>query len=222
MRQALLWSGGLDSTVLLAMMMDAGEVFDIVQFRSHWSRAQEKRVDAIIKTKNLKVFTYPESYITFIGNEDEKSIVFDMAIGDTTVPLIRDIVDGAKCLADLDGPRCHSALFTYDKYFVGTRREDRHYAVPPYEASEWKVGCATFMAPLFDLTRNDVVTLALKYGIDPTPPPEIEDPNNISVCSRCLVKEGDVFCPKTESYIPAMGANLALNLTEFRKRFEVL
>lgn len=220
MTSALLWSAGLDSTLLLAMLLEAGEEFTIIQFRDGWNKAQRARADKVIMERNLQVFSYPASYLTVMGDDEQKSVVFDMAVGGTTIPVVRDLIDGDGCLAELDGLTMHQAPTEFDKYYVGTRREDRHYTLPPFEHDTWQVGRATFVAPLFDLTRDEVITLANHYKIDTTPVDETADSNDIHLCHNCLkAVEGEVYCPQAGHAIPAMGGNLQLNLTEFRKRF---
>lgn len=217
--KALLWSSGLDSTLLLAMLQEAGEDFTIIQFRDGWNKAQRTRADKVIMERNLKVFSYPASYLTVMGDEDNKSVAFDVAIGGATIPVVRDLIDGDGCLAEIAGLTMHQAPTEFDKYYVGTRREDAHPFLPPFESDTWTVGRATFVAPLFDLTRDEVVTLAEHYGIDTTVEP-IADSNDIHLCHECLKKsEGEVYCPKAGHPIPTMGGNLVLNLTEFQKRF---
>lgn len=220
MTSALLWSSGLDSTLLLVMLQEAGEDFTIIQFRDGWNKAQKARADKVIMERNLKVFSYPASYLTVMGDENQKSVAFDMSVGGATIPVVRDLIDGDGCLAELAGLTMQQAPTEFDQYYVGTRREDRHYTLPPFEHDTWKVGRATFVAPLFDLTRDEVVTLANHYGINTSPVNETADSNDIHLCHECLKKtEGEVYCPQKQGMIPAMGDNLALNLTEFRKRF---
>lgn len=216
---ALLWSGGADSTVLLALMREAGEPFDIVSFREHWTPKFEKRVDDLIRKWNLTVYSYPAAYRSFIGDGKEVTAIFDYPIGGTVIPVIRDVVDGTKCIAEIDKPVMTYNPLNYDTYFVGTRREDRHYAVPPFEKDTWQVGNATFHAPLFEKSREEVLALAEYFDID-TEVDEIDQSNNLSACSKCLdTSVEQVYCPEERAMIETVKWDPTRNLKMFRERF---
>jgi len=90
----LFFSGGLDSTLLLALLMEQKQVFDIVQYRDNWLPKQKAKVDGYIKDWNLRVFSYPPITTNLIGDENGIGVVDEYAIGNGAIPVVRDIIDG--------------------------------------------------------------------------------------------------------------------------------
>lgn len=222
---ALMWSGGRDSTLLLAMLRDQNIPFSIVQLgREYWTKEQKKFADSVIKEWDLQVFTFPSANVSFLGNGDEITAVFEYAVGGKTIPVLRDVIAGKRCVADLNGLRMFNSPIDFDCYLVGSKKTDTHYAMDKVIPSqEWKVGCATFVAPLYDWTGAEVLSASLAMDV---PLPELKedatDTGDIHLCTNCLnAIEGEVWCPADEIYIPAQGQHLQLNLSNFRKRFDV-
>ncbi len=220
-RPALFFSGGLDSTLLLAILRENNVVIDIVTVgREHWTKQQKQRMDTLIRDWELKIFAYPPSGISFMGDGENITAVFDYAIGGMTVPLLRDVIGGDKCVAELDGLRLHESPINWDCVVVGSRKFDKHYALDTIAPDkEWNVGRATFLAPLYEYTREEVQEQLRMRGLPWEEVDDDEDTGNLNVCDLCLSAiEGQVFCPKEEDYIPAMGSNLRPNLKMFRER----
>lgn len=215
----LLWSGGLDSTLLLAMLMEQGIKVDILQLgRNDWTKGQKQRTDTLIKELGLKVFSYAPSKVSFIGDGQDISAVFEYAVGGSTVPLVRDLIAGTKCIADLEGQRLHRSPINWDLYIVGSRKDDKHYATSVTKP-EWTVGDAKFIAPLFNMTRDEVKAELRARGLDDSEASEENDEGNIQLCDLCLRAVETIECPLGGTIEP-QGTNLPLNLVEFRKRYD--
>jgi len=216
-KTALFWSSGLDSTLVLAMMIEAKAEFDIIHIRDFWGKAELKRADALIKKWNLKTFSYPPMSVSFIGNDTELTAVFEYAVTGGAIPMLRDVTDGTRCIAELDGLRMYQPPFVYDTYVVGSRKDDTHWAfenqVIPGE--RWQVGNANFYAPLYDLNRQEVIAKSLEYGLDVE---KEVDENDVSLCTRCLQGE-TVFCPAEQKYIPPIQWDKAFNTRLFRESY---
>ncbi len=215
----LFWSSGNDSTLLLAMMIDAGLKFDIVQHRSLWTREQKKRADALIAKYNLKVFDYPPAQTSFIGQGDEISVVEEFAVNGGVIPLIRDVIPGDECIASLNGHKAVQPPFLWDLIVCGSRQDDRHYAfdnqVIPNET--WTVGKTTFYAPLYSWRRQEVADELKRRDlyvetIDET------DTGNLSLCTKCL-HGVETFCPLENSIIPPVRWDMSANLAAFRAAY---
>jgi len=215
----LFWSSGNDSTLLLAMMIEAGLKFDIVQHRDLWTREQKKRADELIAKYDLKVFDYPPSQTSFIGKDDEISVVHEFAVNGGTIPLIRDVIDGTQCIAELDGKKAIEPPFLWDLIICGSRQDDRHYAfdnqVIPRE--RWTVGKTTFYAPLYKWPRYAVMNELRQRGLYVETTDET-DTGNISLCTKCL-HGVETFCPKENSLIPAVQWDRTANLQAFRSAY---
>ena len=218
-RIALLWSGGLDSTLLLAMMKDLE--FDIVQFgREFWTKEQKKRADLLMRKWDLKVLSYPSSSVSFIGENDQISLVREYAFMGAMIPMVSDAIEGSRCIADLDSFKCYAPPMKWSHIVLGSRSEDRHYAFAGQviPSSEWTVGETTFVAPLFDWTRKEVQDELELRGLPFDEAPEYADSGNLSLCTKCL-KGVDTFCPKENSVIPPVQWNPATNLAAFRAAY---
>ncbi len=220
-RPVLFWSAGKDSTLLLTMLYDAGIDFDIVQLgREHWSREQKRFADELIRDWDLKVLTFPPAKVSFIGDGNEISAVFEYAMGGSAIPVLRDVIPGTKCIADLEGMRLDQAPMKWDCAIVGSKFSDRHHAVDSLiPGEEWKVGDVTFLAPLADWEDIDVEAALLAIDLI-VPSGDDENTGNLPLCRICLdAIEGEVFCPLEQAPIPAAGMYLESNLKMFRKQF---
>jgi len=220
-RAVLWWGSGLDSTLLLAMLREQPIDFDIVQIRSGWTKNQRKRADDLILKWNLKVLSYAPSSVSFIGQDNELSAVFEFAVGGGTIPMLRDVIPGTQCVADIDPLRLHHPPIKWDLQIVGSRKDDTHYAGAVVPSKSWKVGDTTFYAPLYSWDRQSVKAELRKRGIDDTEVDDDMDTGNLSVCHNCIKGEGQVFCPKANEMIDSVKWNRDENLASFRKAFSV-
>lgn len=221
-RPVLLWSGGLDSTLILAVMKDIGAKFDIFQAREMWTRAQKRKIDNLIKHWDLQVYSYPMTRANFIGQGKEISAVFEYAIGNLSFPHIRDVIEGDSCIAELaELERAAQPPIIWDLHIIGTRQNDNHYAVGNNQmipSARFEIEGTKFFAPLFDWTRSEVKEALAFYGLDNVDVSEAEDTGNISLCSKCLHGE-QVFCPKEQKLIESVDWNAESNLQAFRQTF---
>jgi hypothetical protein len=216
----LWWSSGLESTLLLAMMREANLDFYIVQMRDFWTKEQKKKSDDLIKEWNLKVFSYSPANVYFIGNDSELTTVFEYAVGGTRIPVLRDVIDGTRCIADLDGLRLHSSPMKWDLNIIGSRKDDSHYAFDGQviPSKRWQHGDTEFYAPLFDRTRDEVIAMSNAYGLDTTEVDETEDTGNISLCTNCL-QGHEAYCPKENTMIPPIEWDRTENLQQFQRMY---
>lgn len=214
-RPVLLWSGGKDSTLILAMMREQNIPCDIVQIRSFWTKEQLKYSDDLIKKWNLKVFSFPPSHVSFIGEDENISAVFEIAIGSQPIPLIRDVVEGTRCIAELEGQRMIAPPMKWDIWVIGSRDDDTHYTLnkiaPP---AKW--GDTELYAPLREWTREQVVEALQARGLDN----QTEDTGDIHLCHNCLKGEGQVWCPAQNQFIDSVRWNRTENLANFRKAYQ--
>lgn len=217
----LLWSAGNDSTLLLSMLIEANIPVDIVQFgREFWIKQQKKRADALIMRWNLKVLSYPPIRTSFIGNDEQISLVREYAFMGAVVPMVSDVVEGQTCIADLDSYKAYAPPVKWDCVIIGSRADDRHYAfanqVIPSEF--WTTGDTDFYAPLYDWTREEVLTELQHRGLPCDEVDEQTDSGNISLCSKCL--QGiETLCPKENAVIPPVIWNRHTNLTAFQAAY---
>lgn len=219
-KSIVLWfSSGLDSTLLLAMLREQGINFDIYQQgREFWTKAQKRKADALIQKWDLKVYSYPAQVVSFIGQDDEISAVFEYGVGQRTFPLVRDLVEGTRCIADLAQFSLDQEPIKHDLHILGSRAFDTHWSVtkPPIPSRWWQTGTATFYAPLYFKTRTWVKRELRKRGLADTEATEQENTANLSVCKNCIAGTGKVYCPSELKEIDNIIWNRSQNLNNFR------
>jgi len=220
-RPALLWSGGLDSTLILAMLREQEYVCDIVQQgREWWTKEQKKWVDKLIHKWNLKVFSYPPIQSYLIGQDSDISIVSEYAVGRGRIPIITDVVQGDNCLADIAGQHLYQSPILWDMFLVGSRKDDTHWAKETVVPNEtWQIADVEFYAPLYNYTRQDVIDGLKERGLDATEVPDELNTGNYLGCTNCLKGTEDVWCPKDSRMIPVIQWNAGENLKLFQQTY---
>ncbi len=219
---ALHWSGGMDSTLLLAMLRESGIDFTIVQFRQFWTKEQTKKVDKLIRDWDLKVFSYPASQVSFVGQDDEISAVFEIPVGNGTAPLVTDLIDGDRCIESLAETQMHIAPFQFDINIVGSRKDDKHYSLPQVVPAErWQQNGTEFYAPLYEKSREWVKRELRARGLDDSEVSDAKNSGNLSCCSLCIRpnETGFVRCPKKGIEIPVVQWSPEYNLAQFRQAY---
>lgn len=212
----LWWSGGLESTLLLALLRQQPHHFDIVQMRDLWTKGQRKKSDDLIKEWKLKVFILPSANKFFIGQGDEITLVDEYPVGNSTIPMLRDVVEGTQCLGDMDKFRAPYAPIKWDLHIVGSRKDDTHYAGGQnVQGERWKVGGEEFYAPLYHWTREEVIEKSIELGLNL----DGDDTGNIEACSNCLKDVDRVWCPKLGQEIDTIKWDKADNLDYYRSKY---
>lgn len=217
----LCWSAGLDSTLLLAMLIEDDKRVDVVQLgREFWTKEQKKRADELIKKWDLKVLSYPPIRTSFIGNDDQISLVREYAFIDAVMPMVSDVIEGTRCIADLDSYKAYAPPATWDLVLVGSRSDDRHYAFPKQviPSEKWTLGQTTFYAPFYDKTREWVKNELQSRGLPCEEVSDEADSGNISLCTKCL-NGVEVLCPKENSIIPPVQWDRSQNLAAFQTAY---
>jgi len=210
----LWWSGGLESTLLLALLRE--QPIDIVQMRDFWTRGQRKKSDQLIIKWGLKVIILPSANKYFVGEGDNLTLIDEYPVGNSTIPMLRDVVDGTQCLADMDTFRAPYAPIRWNLHIVGSRKDDTHYTGGQnVKASRWSVGGEKFYAPLFDWTREQVIEKSIELGLDL----DGEETGDIQACSNCLKDTDKVWCPKLGQEIDTIKWDRADNLAFYRSKY---
>ncbi len=199
-------------------MTEQGIEFDILQMRDHWTLEQKKRIDAL--DWNLKMFSYPPMRTSLVGQGKDASVVFEYAVGTGTIPLIADLIDGEQCIADITQANINFAPMDWDTHIIGSRADDSHpYLGKAVNKKEFEVGGVKFIAPLFEMTRDEVKAELDKRGIDTTEVPEHLDTGNLVGCTNCINGTGKVWCKKEGEYIDAMVWDREQRLQDLREYY---
>lgn len=220
-RAVLFLSGGFDSLLLLILLIEQGQVFDIVQFRTAWNKKQRERADYWIKKCNLRVYSYPPAAMNFVGDGADVGVIFEYAIGNGSIPLVRDVIKGDDCILDQNGLKMPFAPLDFDIGLVGTRSDDYHpFMGKPVKAETFEAGGMQFICPLWNYTREDVKRELESRGIDTSDVEEDAESGNLSACSECLRRDVDtVWCGKDNKQIPVIDWQPEQNLKAFREAY---
>lgn len=219
---ALWYSGGSDSRLLLEVMLETGGRFSVLRFNDGWTREQSTVGDAGIHQHRRQAFSYPALRHMLVGEGEEIALVSGYAVDadGTMALLVRDIVDDPKrCGMDerlLAKPQMRAAPAEFDVHIWGTRKDDRHWVVgdnvPLISGPEWKVGSKTFIAPLYEWTRERVrAALKSEYGVVV----EGVDTGDLRCCTNCL-RSARAYCPKVDQDIDGVIWDAEGNLSQVR------
>jgi 3'-phosphoadenosine 5'-phosphosulfate sulfotransferase (PAPS reductase)/FAD synthetase len=216
---ALLLSGGSDSQLLLAILLELGKRFSIVCFDETFDRKQNKVIDRLVEKHNLAVFSYPPTNAYVIGNGRKTSIVEEYLMsGGELMPFIRDVVhDPSRCaVSDVKfSPFIDSVPAAFSLYLTGIRKTDRHYATGKIAQTKLRKSKSVYFAPLWDLTRKQVQQMSSLYEIETS-----VDTGIIGMCLNCLCSEkATVFCPKEQIEIDRVDWSPVAMMQAFQEKY---
>lgn len=210
---AVLFSGGIDSLLVLSMMREEYPDIAVVTLKQNYSKAQWAVVENVIKQWDLEVRSWPPMRSYLVPNEPIAR-VDEYSFGEVSLPVIRDIEDGSNCVFEMDNQTLEHFPFDYDVVFVGSREDDHSPATGrPLRSQVTDCGNFVIVAPLWKWTKDMVRAEAQKRGL----PPALES-SDIQACTKCLggVK---VYCPVKNDYIDPVDWNPGQMLGTFRERF---
>lgn len=196
----LFWSGGLRSTLLLAMLKESGKTFQIVQHRDLWTKEQKKLPDTLIKQWDLKLFSYPPATVNVIEGLTLGSIY---AVNGRCMPIQTRLVEGKGCLlTKLQGMRLQHSPLSWDTHLVGIGQQER-----------WSKGTTEFWAPLWDWSIE-----AIKQGLFEREI-TVEDTGYLSTCHNCIKGQEKVWCPAEDAYIDSIAWSEKDNTAAFHAAY---
>lgn len=220
---ALWLSGGKDSRLLLAVLLEEKLPFAILTFDSGWSAGQKRIVDNLIKKHDLSVFTYLPKSSAVVGNGSEISVISNYAVdlAGATIPIIQDLVqdDAGICGAFDSTYRFSSGVIEFKNHILGSKRREKHWAFGNRDvvtAPTFEVGSAKFHCPLFFWQDADVIREMKARGESEIPKLDSADTGNIVACFKCLHGK-PVVCPKNGETIPPIDWNPKERLNEWRR-----
>lgn len=207
------FSGGVDSLLVLYFLKSYK--IPVITFSTDWTPGQRKALQTLVADWDLTLYDYPPLARYVVPAGSGLTLVDEYGFGGIPLPVLRDVEEGERCLADLAGKRFENFDFGFDTCFVGALASDEHPAIGETWFEERKpLGPLEFVAPLFDWTKEEVEEEAKRLGIDSR---VIEKTGEIELCTRCL--RGDAFCPAEQKQIPKIDWNEEEALTRFREKF---
>lgn len=208
----LFFSGGMDSLLLLYLAKD----LPVVIFASDWTKAQMRGLEKVVLEFGLTLYTYPTRNRYVVPNDEGFSLIDEYGFAGMELPVIRDVVEGETCLADLDKKRFEMFDFGFDTVLVGALKGDKHYLTGvTWFAEEKQQGKIRFVAPLFDWTKEEVEGAIDDIGLRDF---IIEDSGEISLCTKCL-NGTETFCPAEGRIISPIDFNGKEMERTFRAKF---
>lgn len=223
---AVLWSGGKDSMLLLALAREVCPEIPAVWFKAGLTKAQQRFALRIIRDWDLEVWSWEPSDVYALPNGEGITLVREYAFGKRPLPSLLDVEVGPSCVLDFPTERTASFYPHFDTYLLGTRDEDEHPVLgkgfnPP---DGWALGRGKVFSPLRHMTESEVWAAIKELNI----PVDEEryfnggkDPDSFFGCSSCLQagETATVYCPKADARIPRHNWNGAQRLKEFRQGF---
>jgi 3'-phosphoadenosine 5'-phosphosulfate sulfotransferase (PAPS reductase)/FAD synthetase len=213
---ALLASFGKDSLLLLFLAHRFKPDIPIVWFDHRASEAEKRFAKKIIRDWNLTVFTYSPMDTYFLPNNEGLTLVDEYSFSEARMPVLTDVSEGETCGLNVIGERTPFFGYPFDVTLVGWKSCDGHFTTGrnPFPVDGFQFGGTRMFAPLRDLTDAQVLDAIRELGI---PYEEIDD--SLSLCTRCLSGQGNVFCPEQQREIPSVVWDKELSLKSFRSRF---
>lgn len=219
---ALLWSGGKDSMLLLALVREVKNI-PCIWFRMGLSREQERFARRIILEWDLEVWSWWPSDVYLVPNNEGLTLIREQAFGPARLPVLLDVEEGANCIFDFPQERTVELYPHFDHVFIGYRGEDYHHALGRNfcPADGWSLGNTKFYAPLREMKEAEVWQAIKELNV-PYDTERYEgsglDPDVYHACTKCLYGER-VFCPKEQRMIESVDWNPGLSLSSFHQRF---
>jgi hypothetical protein len=220
---AVFCSFGKDSMLLLSLVREIKPDVSVLWFRSGGREDFAKRV---IMDWDLDVWSWEPADVYVLPNENGLSVVREQSFGLQRFPVVLDVEEGNRCIADFMPGRTSVLYPHFDVLFLGYRDSDEHWVLGgkgfcPEDG--WALGKAKVYAPLRHMNDGQVWAAIKELSV----PVDEEryfhdgnDPDSLPACTRCL-QEGatEVWCLKEGKYIPRVGWDREESLRAFRDRF---
>lgn len=169
----------------------------VVWFRDRITPYAEK----VIKDLNLTVYSYPPADQYLLPNGKDYTLVSEYSVGKARLPLLTDIVEGEGELK-LSPHRMETFQYPWGITLFGMKRCDSHPIIGRPLDRVMELGPTKLVAPLYDLTDEQIFEMLDELGIDP--PDE----------------DGDMHvCRSTLDEIESIHWDRQLSLRSFREKF---
>jgi hypothetical protein len=227
-RPCVLFSGGVDSLLVLSKVREFKKDIPVYVFKRAMTIDQWALIERIIRLWDLEVRTFPPSHSYFVPNGDELTLVDEYNLNGMLLPVIRDFVHSDEhCSLKFDEKRLPVFPFDHDTIFIGTRKEDTHPISRPFKKELTGIGPYLFVAPVFNWSKSEIMEAVkdLPYSKEFYElGNELHDTGNVVACSRCVSGEGMVHCPILNKEIPSVEWNKQEMLKTFTAKygFEVM
>jgi hypothetical protein len=201
-RAALWFSGGMDSRLLLEVILAEALPCAIFRFDDGWTREQKRAAYQAVEGRNLSLYSYRAAHFLLLGDGEQASLAgfYPIAPG-YSLPIVRDFVPGTRHVDSIPFEIDDHLPIGYANIIVGSRSEDQHYTLgQPWRQTSLECGPCTIHAPLYEWTSDDVAEALALYGIEYVKPEDSLDTGNIPICPECLeaIRHGGLSCSQPE------------------------
>lgn len=148
---AILFSGGKDSLLLLDEVRRIRPETTVIHFYDRLS----PQVERVIKEWELEILSWRPAEQYLIPWGQDLALVSEYSFGDARLPVLRDVVVGDGCRRR-DKTECFD--YPFDLTLWGMKKCDElHPVMPAHFEREMPLGLTRLIAPLFDLTDEEVL-----------------------------------------------------------------
>jgi hypothetical protein len=163
-RPAILCSFGSDSTLLLHFARQVKRDVPVYYFGDELpALAQQLVID-----DDLTIYSYAPADRYLVPQGDSVALIEEYSLNGTRVPMISPVTSAPRgtCTHGSGVLRSPSFYFPHDIVLWGYKRTDRHKLVPTVFEREIQLGHTKFVAPLYDLTDEQVKDALIALDLD--------------------------------------------------------
>lgn len=208
---AVLYSGGADSTLLLALAREVRNDVTAIHFRT----GIPVSLNAIRDWGLTGLSWLPaDTYLLSDGNSRVRVQEYDF--DGMRLPVITDLTKGTAC-SRLPTPTVPFVATGFDVLLWGARDSDTHWLKGgmPFPPDGFILGKARLYALLREMSDAEVAEAVERMGLHIEP-----QPDELPLCTACF-GDGEVWCPLAQTTITGTAVDWAAGLAAFRQRMEV-
>lgn len=211
---AVLFSGGKDSLLLLALAREVRDDITAIWFRTG---ELDKHTRRVVKDWNVTTLSWAPADVYLLAQAGERVLVQEYDFGGVPFPVITDLAPGTTC-SRLLPPLTPTMFPGFDVVLWGAKDTDTHWlkGTASFPPDGHPLGFSRLYAPLRHMTDEGVAEALAALNIPYTAPAD-----SLPMCSACMETDGEVDCPLLGHRIPAVQTNWAAGLAAFRQRFQL-
>jgi hypothetical protein len=175
---AILCSFGSDSTLLLYFARQARRDIPVYFFGDDLPELAQQ----LVLRDDLTIYSYAPADRYLVPQGEGLALVEEYAVNGQRVPMVSKVRSGTRetCAAESSPLRTPSFYFPHDVVLWGYRSTDHNELIDATFEREVQIGHTKFIAPLYDLTTDQVLNALDALGLD-----YVED-DDVEFCDECL------------------------------------